>query len=109
MAQLYTKVKLYAAANGVANIDFLSDVKLQDNGDGVVYIGEWNLDIAQPTAEQIASYETAGNTAEANNTIIATRKTAYGSWDKQLEEIYDDGIDSWKTRIAKVKTDNPKE
>ena len=109
MAQLSKKLELYAAANGVANIDFLSDVKLQDDGDGVVYIHEWNLDIAQPTAEQLASYETAGNTAEANNTIIATRKTAYGSWNKQLEEIYDDGIDSWKTRIAKVKTDNPKE
>ena len=104
MAQLSTKIKLYVDAK----VDFLNDVKLQDDGQGV-YIKEWNLDIAEPTAEQIASYETAGNTAEANNTIIATRKTAYGSWDKQLEEIYDDGIDSWKTRIAKVKTDNPKE
>jgi len=108
MAQLSKKIKLYAAANGVANIDFLSDVKLQDDGDGVVYIHEWNLDIAQPTTEQIASYETAGNIEEANNTIISTRKTAYGPWDKQLEEIYDNGIDSWKTRIAKIKTDNPK-
>ena len=108
MANLDIKIKLYAAANGVANIDFLSDVKLQDDGDGVVYIHEWNLDIAQPTTEQIASYETAGNTAEANNTVISTRKTAYGPWDKQLEEIYDNGIDSWKTRIAKIKTDNPK-
>jgi len=108
MAQLDTKIKLYAAANGVANIDFLSDVKLQDDGDGVVYIHEWNLEIAQPTDEQLASYETDGNTAEANNTIIATRKTAYGPWDKQLEEIYDNGIDSWKARIAKIKSDNPK-
>jgi hypothetical protein len=29
MAQLSTKVKLYAAANGVASIDFSSDVMLQ--------------------------------------------------------------------------------
>jgi hypothetical protein len=27
----------------------------------------------------------------------------------QLEEIYDNGIDSWKARIAQIKTDNPKE
>ena len=108
MAQLDTKIKLYAAENGVANIDFRSDVILQDNGDGVVYIKEWNLDIAKPTDTQIASYETAGNTVETNNTVIATRKAAYGSWETQLEEIYDDGIDSWKTRIAQVKTDNPK-
>ena len=108
MAQLNTKVKLYAATNGVANIDFTSDVMLKDDGDGIVYIAEWNLSIAQPTAEQIASYETAGNAEEANNTVISTRKTAYGPWDKQLEEIYDNGIDSWKTRIAQIKTDNPK-
>jgi hypothetical protein len=64
--------------------------------------------LLKPTDTQIASYETAGNTVEANNVVIATRKTAYGSWETQLEEIYDDGIDSWKTRIAQVKTDNPK-
>jgi hypothetical protein len=108
MAQLSTKVKLYAVANGVASIDFTSDVILRDDGDGVVYIKEWNLDIAKPTDAQLASYETAATTAEANNVVIATRKAAYGSWQTQLEEIYDDGIDSWKTRIAQVKTDNPK-
>jgi len=104
MAQLSTKIKLYTNQE----VDFLKDVILQDDGNGA-YIKEWNLDIAEPTDTQLASYETAGNTAEANNTIIATRKTAYGSWDKQLEEIFDNGIDSWKARIAKVKTDNPKE
>ena len=109
MAELKTKIELYAKANSVDNVDFLKDVRLQDDSDGNgVYIKEWNLSIAEPTDTQLESYETAGNTAEANNTIIATRKTAYGSWDKQLEEIYDDGIDSWKTRIAQVKTDNPK-
>ena len=107
MAQLSTKIKLYAAANGVASVDFTSDVMLQDDGAGA-YIKEWNLDIAEPTDTQLASYETAATTAEANNVVISTRKAAYGSWQSQLEEIYDDGIDSWKTRIAQVKTDNPK-
>ena len=107
MAQLSTKIKLYAAANGVASVDFTSDVMLQDDGAGA-YIKEWNLDIAEPTDTQLASYDTAATTAEANNVVISTRKTAYGSWESQLEEIYDDGIDSWKTRIAQIKTDNPK-
>ncbi len=107
MAQLSTKIKLYAAANGVASVDFISDVMLQDDGAGA-YIKEWNLDIAKPTDTQLASYETAATTAEANNVVISTRKAAYGSWESQLEEIYDDGIDSWKARIAQVKTDNPK-
>jgi len=107
MAQLSTKIKLYAAANGVASVDFLSDVMLQDDGQGS-YIKEWNLDIAKPTDTQLASYDTAATTEEANNVVISTRKAAYGSWESQLEEIYDDGIDSWKARIAQVKTDNPK-
>ena len=108
MASLFTKTKLYLEANSKTWDN--SKVELEDYSDGNgAFIDSWDYDIAEPTAEQIASYETAGNTEEANNTIIATRKTAYGSWDKQLEEIYDNGIDSWKTRIAKVKTDNPKE
>ena len=110
MAQLSTKIKLYAAANGVASVDFRTDVMLQDDSNGQgAYIKEWNLNIAKPTDEQLASYETVANTAEVNAEIIATRKALYGSWDKQLEEIYDNGMDSWKARIAQIKADNPKE
>ena len=107
MANLKTKTELYLKANSKTwNRD---KVSLQNNSDGNGdFISSWDYDIAQPTAEQLATYETAGNTAEANNTIISTRKTAYGPWDKQLEEIYDNGIDSWKARIAKIKSDNPK-
>ena len=110
MAQLSTKIKEYCKANGVSEVDFLNDVKLQDDSNGQGgYIAEWNLDIAEPTDEQLASYETAGNTEESNQTVIATRKNLYGTWESQLEEIYDDGIDSWKARIQQIKTDNPKE
>ena len=107
MAQLSTKIELYLKANSKTWDN--TKVSLQNNSDGNGdFIASWTYDIAKPTDTQIASYETAGNTVETNNTVIATRKTAYGSWETQLEEIYDDGIDSWKTRIAQVKTDNPK-
>ena len=109
MAQLSTKIKEYCKANGVSDVDFTSDVMLQDDSDGNgAYIKEWNLDIAQPTSAQLDSYETAGNTAESNATVDATRREAYGSWGDQLDEIYHD-IEAWKTRIAGVKSDNPKE
>jgi hypothetical protein len=108
MAQLSTKIKLYAAANGVASVDFSSDVMLQDDSNGQgAYIKEWNLNIAQPTDAQLASYETAANTAEANAQVDATRKQAYGSWNEQLDEIYHN-IDAWKTRIQSIKDNNPK-
>ena len=110
MAQLSTKIKLYAAANGVASVDFTSDVMLQDDSNGAgVYIKEWNLSIAKPTMAQLDAYEAQATTYENNQQIISTRKSLYGSWETQLEEIYDNGIDSWKARITQIKTDNPKE
>jgi len=109
MAQLSTKIKLYAAANGVASVDFTSDVMLQDDSNGAgAYIKEWNLDIAQPTDAQLDVLESQAQTYENNQQIISTRKKLYGSWESQLEEIYDDGIDNWKARIQQIKTDNPK-
>ena len=108
MAQLSNKIKEYAKANGVANVNFLNDVKLQDDSNGQgAYIAEWNLAIAQPTDEQLASYEATANTAEANAQVDATRKAAYGDIGEQLDEIYHD-IDAWKARIQQIKTDNPK-
>ena len=108
MAQLSNKIKEYCKANGVSDVDFLNDVKLQDDSNGQgAYIAEWNLDIAQPTDEQLASYETAANTAESNAQVDAARREAYGSWGDQLDEIYHD-IDAWKARIQGIKTNNPK-
>ena len=108
MASLSSKIKEYAKANGVADVDFMSDVMLQDDSQGQgPYIKEWNLDIDKPTDEQLELYETVADTAESNANIDATRRNAYGSWNEQLDEIYHD-IDAWKARIAKVKSDNPK-
>jgi len=108
MAQLSTKIKEYCKANSVSDVDFTSDVLLQDDSNGQgAYIAEWNLDIAQPTDAQLASYETAANTAESNAQVDATRKAAYGDIGEQLDEIYHD-IDAWRTRIQGIKTNNPK-
>jgi hypothetical protein len=104
MKNLDIKIKLYANKE----VDFLNEVKLQDDGKGA-YIKEWNLDIAKPTDAQLDAFEAEATTYENNQKIIATRKSLYGAWEKQLEEIYDNGMDSWKARIAQIKADNPKE
>ena len=105
---LSTKIKMYAAANGVAEVDFMKDVMLQDDSDGNgAYIKEWNLDIAQPTDAQLSAQETAANKEEANATVRSTRRTAYGDIGEQLDEIYKD-INSWKARIKSIKDNNPK-
>ena len=108
MANLSNKIRMYAAANGVASVDFMKDVMLQDDSDGKgAYIKEWNLDIAQPTDAQLSAQESAANKEEANNQVRSTRRTAYGDIGEQLDEIYKD-IDAWKARIKSIKDANPK-
>ena len=108
MANLSTKIKMYAAANGVAEVDFMKDVMLQDDSNGKgAYIKEWNLAIAQPTDAQLSAQESAANTEEANNNVRATRKASYGDIGEQLDEIYKD-INTWKARIKSIKDANPK-
>ena len=109
MANLSTKIKMYAVANGVADVDFTKDVMLQDDSDGNgAYIKEWNLDIAQPTDAQLSAQESAADTEEANNQVRSTRRSAYGDIGDQLDEIYKD-IDAWKARIKSIKDNNPKQ
>ena len=112
MAQLSTKIKLYAAANGVASVDFTSDVMLQDDSNGAgVYIKEWNLDIAKPTIAQLDALETEAQAKEELQTVLSTRATAYPSIQEQLDMQYWDSVNgttTWKDAVAKVKADNPK-
>ena len=112
MSQLATKIKLYCQDNGVDTVDFTQDVILLKQPDKDVVIDSWNLSIDEPTAEQIASYETAGNTLEANINIDNTRQIQYGSWQSQMEMIYKDqrdGTTTFKHHCDKVRSDNPKE
>ena len=107
MANLKTKVKKYLEANSKTWDN--TKVSLQNDSDGKGdYIKSWSYDIAEPTAEQLATYESSAQTEENNNTIRGTRKSAYGNIGDQLDEIYKD-IDAWKARIQSIKDANPKE
>ena len=112
---LSTNIKLYCKANGVNSVNFLSDVILLDNGSGAE-INEWNLDIAEPTAEQLTSYNSAATTEENNSAIRDTRKSAYGDIGDQLDLLYKDMLadkgdksGEWFKAIKAVKDANPKE
>ena len=45
---------------------------------------------------------------ERETNIIKNRINEYGSWQSQLDEIYHNGLDSWKARIASIKNKYPK-
>jgi len=110
MAQLSTKVKKYLAANSVNEVDFLSDVLLQDDGSGP-YIKEWNISgVAKPTNDQLNSYDTAADLEERQNVVRATRRAAYKDIGEQLDMQYKDNINgttTWKDHVAAVKSANP--
>ncbi len=108
MASLKTKTKLYLEANSKTWDN--TKVSLQNDGSGD-YIKIWTYDIAKPSDSQLASYETAGNTAETNAGIDATRRSQYGTWQQQMEMIYKDqknGTSTFKDHCDKVRSDNPK-
>ena len=63
------------------------------SGFDFTYCQEWGLTINDDVVARV---------------ILDLRRKAYGTWESQLEKINDDGIDSWKTDIAAVKTSLPK-
>ena len=91
--------------------DFVEEVKLQDDGDGVVYIKEWNAkDKAKPTDEQLNALESEATKLENNAKADANRKAEYLSWEEQLDYIYHNGITKWKTdHIKPIKDKYPNE
>ena len=112
MASLSSKVKQYCANNGVASVDFMTDVLLQDDSNGQgPYIKEWNIsNVPKPTDEQLNAVDSAADLSERQNAVRSTRRTAYGDLGNQLDMQYHDSVDgtsTWKDNVAKVKTDNP--
>ena len=113
MANLKTKTKLYLEANS-KNWDG-TKVSLQNDGSGD-YIKTWTYDgLDKPTDEQIASYETAGNTAEALSGVLAKRKKEYKDFSYQLDLLYHDmtagkldNTGEWHKHIKAVKDANSK-
>ncbi len=112
MASLSSKVKTYCANNGVANVDFMTDVMLQDDSNGQgPYIKAWNVSgVAQPTTDQLNDVDTAADLEERKNAVRATRRNAYGDLGSQLDMQYHDNVNgttTWKDHVEAVKTANP--
>jgi hypothetical protein len=105
MAHLSTKIKLYANRE----IDFRKDVKINVDQNGINgSIVEWNLDITQPTEEQLNALETQANDYEYNQGQIQKRQIEYGSPSEQMEFITENGLTAWQTKVAEIKTRFPK-
>jgi hypothetical protein len=82
MANLSTKIKLYVNKE----VDFLNEVKLQDDGNGA-YIKEWKLDIQKPTEAQLNALEAQANEIERLNLVKSNRAKEYPDFKEYLDGI----------------------
>ncbi|NBP59312.1 hypothetical protein EBU71_22700 [bacterium] len=82
MTNLSNKIKLYVNKE----VDFLNEVKLQDDGNGA-YIKEWNLDIPKPTMAQLNALEKQANEVERLNEIKSKRANEYPDFREYLDGI----------------------
>tara|TARA_R110000796_G_scaffold88447_1_gene190271 strand:- start:144 stop:482 length:339 start_codon:yes stop_codon:yes gene_type:complete len=112
MATLNRKIKEYLKDNSKTYEVEQNNYVLRNDG-SEDYIESWNVsDLAEPTAEQLASYETAANISETLNVVLSKRKKEYLSWQQQMEMIYKDqknGTTTFKDHCDKVRSDNPKD
>lgn len=101
MASVKLKVLHYASLNGVSSVDFLQDVLLQDDSDGNgVYIKEWNLDIPQPTLQQLDQYNDTVDLNHALSNLRAKRDALLNQTDWIVIKAKETGTTiptAWKT------------
>ena len=88
MASLNNKIIKYVNAE----VDFTSDVILQDDSNGQgAYIKEWNLDIAKPTDAQLDALETEANAYEQE--LKDAEQTAINKKASAKQKLKDLGLD----------------
>ena len=119
MSTLANKIKLYCEANSkTPNFGDGGNISIRNNSDGNGdVIVSWSVSgLAQPTTDQLNSYETQADTYETNYEIRNTRKRAYGDIGDQLDLLYKDLVagkldatGEWAKKIKAVKDANAKE
>jgi hypothetical protein len=88
MASLSNKIREYAKANGINEVDFLNDVMLQDDSNGKgAYIKKWNLDIAQPTQAQLDALDAQADFNIVIKNLRAKRNKLLADTDYQYYKI----------------------
>ena len=69
---------------------------------------EWHNDTAEISKEDIKTKMTELETVYKNNKYQRDRAEAYPSVADQLDDLYHNGIDGWKTTIKAIKDKYPK-
>ena len=111
MKNLAHKIELFLDRK----VDFINEVKLADEGDGIPYIKEWNAAENRPTDAELNALESQAQTISDNYAVRNTRSMAYGNIGDELDMLYKDilagKVDStgdFVKHIKAVKDANPK-
>lgn len=110
MAILKTKVSLYLQENSTTWDNEKNNFELRNKGDGTNdYIHTWEVQgVLKPTQAQLDALETQADDYEFNLGQIAKRKAEYGTAEKQMENIIENGLEAEQTRINNIKLKYPK-
>jgi len=95
---------------GDAIVSLRPDAKIKVSGIGDDAVVTWIEDISnKPTDAEIQTELTRLQAEYDANQYQRQRASEYPSWEKQLEKIYDDGVDAWKTEMVDpIKAKYPK-
>jgi len=110
MINLAKKIQIYLGRKP----DFLNEVILTDDMiDGISnpYIKEWNItsEKAKPTDAELNALSSQAETLEKNAIAVANRQKEYGSPEKMIEYITENGLEAWQSKVQEIKTKYPKE
>jgi hypothetical protein len=83
-----------------------SNAQVSVSGDDINTLEWYDGNPTNITKQQILDKQSELQSLED---VYENRRNEYGNWQSQLDEIYHNGIDSWKARITNIKLNNPKE
>ena len=89
--------------------DIRTELQTLRDGDGIYkLVDNVKVEITDEDFEQMIEDRAENSFDQQNNGYKYARRDAYPSIEDQLDEIFHNGIDSWKAIIQQVKDDNPK-
>ena len=106
MNLLNKKIELYLGRKP----DFIDEVQVVDDGKGNLSIDVWNAkDKAKPTEEQLNAFTDEATKSQNNDVAVENRIKEYGSPEKMIEYITENGLEAWQSKVQEIKTKYPKE
>ena len=103
---LNKKIELYLGRKP----DFIDEVQVLDDGKGNLTIDVWNAtDKEKPTEEQLNAFTDEATKLQNNDVAVANRIKEYGTPEKMIEYITENGLEAWQSKVQEIKTKYPKE